>query len=481
MRASSIAASLLLAACPGWWNLPRLTADDGTSTGPASTGDPATSTGPDAASTGAPTTGALSTGDGSGGATGTSAPAECRADPDCEQAPALFCVAGECRGCAQTDDPDAACLGRDPATPACAPSGACVECTATNTAQCDGFTPHCDPDTSACVSCTAHEHCPDSACNLVSGACMPSENVLWADSAADCMKGTGSADAPFCELSSATAAIENGDPSAGWTLKLTGEFTNFGLTKGMVVAMVPSGPDPATIVGAGDLSFFGVFEATAFFDRLVLRDGYGIFCAGGVVYLDRSVVTANQIGAELNGCAFKARRSVLHGNGRGLSAEGTSVVELINAFVTDNGPGTTGGIELTTDSELRAVFSSVIANFVDDPANVTSLRCDASSSAELRSSIVMASGTDQIACANVDLSYSALTQGATGGDTNVKANPIDIAQWFAPPSAGIYRPFPGAPLATVGRWQAGDPPIDFDGDARVAIPDADEWPGADRP
>src|SRR5690606_4902631 len=37
---------------------------------------------------------------------------------------------------------------------------------------CTGETPYCNPDTNACEACSFHAHCPDSACNVFTGACL---------------------------------------------------------------------------------------------------------------------------------------------------------------------------------------------------------------------------------------------------------------------------------------------------------------------
>src|SRR6202000_2310948 len=53
-----------------------------------------------------------------------------------------------CAGCVT----DADC--KDPAHPACEPTGACGQCSSTNSALCKGATPVCDVTSGDCVLCT---------------------------------------------------------------------------------------------------------------------------------------------------------------------------------------------------------------------------------------------------------------------------------------------------------------------------------------
>ncbi|MBI4951596.1 MAG: DUF11 domain-containing protein [Myxococcales bacterium] len=74
---------------------------------------------------------------------------ECDTDAECSgNAPHCDPVTHTCVGCAS----DADCP--DPAAPACQPSGACGECSATNDTRCDGDTPVCDTGAGVCALCT---------------------------------------------------------------------------------------------------------------------------------------------------------------------------------------------------------------------------------------------------------------------------------------------------------------------------------------
>jgi uncharacterized repeat protein (TIGR01451 family)/MYXO-CTERM domain-containing protein len=74
---------------------------------------------------------------------------QCDADAQCSGTkPHCDPTTHVCVGCAS----DADC--KDPAHPACEPTGACGQCSATNSAQCSGATPVCDVTSGDCVLCT---------------------------------------------------------------------------------------------------------------------------------------------------------------------------------------------------------------------------------------------------------------------------------------------------------------------------------------
>ncbi len=74
---------------------------------------------------------------------------------------------GTCTGCTT----DAQCSGT---TPACQPSGVCGECSATNTSQCTGATPNCDTTTGTCVACINDTQCSGATpkCNASNNTCV---------------------------------------------------------------------------------------------------------------------------------------------------------------------------------------------------------------------------------------------------------------------------------------------------------------------
>ena len=90
---------------------------------------------------------------------------QCTTSTNCSGATPV-CTGGTCVGC--TSDSD--CSG---STPACQPSGACGECSATNSTQCTGATPACLTSTATCVECVANGDCAaPSTCDTTTHTCV---------------------------------------------------------------------------------------------------------------------------------------------------------------------------------------------------------------------------------------------------------------------------------------------------------------------
>ena len=104
---------------------------------------------------------------------GTTGPMGCTEDADCGTGDPLeaFCVDDVCTHCGMKDDGDAACAEIYPASPVCV-GESCEQCTAANDTACMGDTPVCDEATMTCVGCTDHAQCPETACDLSTGACI---------------------------------------------------------------------------------------------------------------------------------------------------------------------------------------------------------------------------------------------------------------------------------------------------------------------
>jgi len=81
---------------------------------------------------------------------------QCVAATSCSGTTPVCGTTDKCQACAADTD----CAGlSDLARAACAASGACVQCTATNATKCTGTTPACDTTTNNCVQCTSAAYC----------------------------------------------------------------------------------------------------------------------------------------------------------------------------------------------------------------------------------------------------------------------------------------------------------------------------------
>ncbi|MBC8067572.1 MAG: hypothetical protein IAG13_04490, partial [Deltaproteobacteria bacterium] len=112
---------------------------------------------------------------------------------------APYCAAGLCTGC-QAAGGDDFCAAVDGALPQCHPTwDHCVECF--DDTPCTGGS--VCTTSFECGGCTEHEQCPDSACDLLTGACMEPDREIWVDDdAAICDEGSNGASAgnPVCSL-----------------------------------------------------------------------------------------------------------------------------------------------------------------------------------------------------------------------------------------------------------------------------------------
>lgn len=155
---------------------------------------------------------------------------ECLSDTNCTSPNAPICdpTTKACVACST----DAGCAAKDPSTPACSTSGACVACTATNETACKGSTPACDPTTNTCVQCTESADCssPTAVCDTSTktcvqcleaadcpsgGACNPTTHTCVAcNSSADCASVTPICTNNTCGACTTDAACKAKDPAA---------------------------------------------------------------------------------------------------------------------------------------------------------------------------------------------------------------------------------------------------------------------------
>ncbi|MFY0531584.1 hypothetical protein [Nannocystis pusilla] len=113
---------------------------------------------------------------------------------------------------------DTTCSDVDAATPVCDPeSGKCVECTVEDASACAGETPVCDAESGTCVGCSEHAQCPNTACDIETGACFPDEPgaiVFVENKLGGCgVAPAGTEEDPFCSLSEAAEVLQESQPT----------------------------------------------------------------------------------------------------------------------------------------------------------------------------------------------------------------------------------------------------------------------------
>ena len=415
---------------------------------------------------------------------------------------------GECQpGAAGVVDPT--CSGLDPSRPYCSPaghcvdctelpscgpplpacdpgSGLCVECVPGDAAACTGDAPVCDAATQTCVACTAHDQCPESACDFFTGACFPADSVFWLNRYdPNCKPGIGSEDEPFCALADAAAAIAAaGQPV---TLKIhQGSYSGALVvpTKQELALLNIDAPLGLVALAGGGAGLLDLKSgAKVIADGLTLRAnpaGHGVIATNANLWLDRCEISDNQgLGLALTATVAELRRSVITNNGqRGVDVAG-GALRLLNTFVTFNGKVEKGGGIVAHDlATVDVLYSTLIANEAA-AGFAANLRCDEDQGwkVDVRNSVIVAKAGDSLDCP-ATISTSALDRDPAG-DGNLSIS-FDALLGFFTVKGGVYAAKAGTALATVARWAHGDPTTDYEGDPRPGRDGASDYAGADR-
>ncbi len=417
---------------------------------------------------------------------------DCTKDADCGDADAPFCVDSACAACDAAPDPGAACAGKDAGAPVC-DDGACVECSADDKALCQGNKPVCGAD-NTCGACTEHPECPETACNLETGACFAPEHAIYVDRTSPCDVGDGSMAAPFCKISQAFDKMLADDVSLGWTIKIkSGNYVEEPLVvpDGSLVVMTSwDGIQPKIRATPGSGPTLTVSNATKLYiDRLAfnVNDEFsGVVCASADVWIDGSRMASNAgQGYESTECDTRIRNSVIFQNkSGGLASYGAGQTWITNTYVTSNGTQVLddyGGLRSAQGNEMHVRYSTVVNNLT--ASGPRSLHCtpDAAPTVVRNSVLIAFGGMNSVDCAGGTFTNSALDEGAIDGDTNLVATVMDIMNFFNPQNSGVYTALPGTGLDGLALWTAGDPVIDFDGTARVNAEGMPDFAGADKP
>jgi hypothetical protein len=389
---------------------------------------------------------------------GTTGPMPCVGNDDCSDVAAPFCepVSGECVACDGTDDPDAACAGLDPALPLCV-GGTCVQCTAAASEACTGKTPVCDDASNTCVPCTEHVQCGGAACNLFTGACLPADAVVHV--------GAGQ---EYATLSAAVMSFAAG--AEGTIIVHAGASYDESITVGggsvlafLAADLGPMVEPPRWIRSAGTQPQLTVTDATVLMDGMQVSSNAsdvppGVVVDGGRAWMDRSRIIQNA--------------------GGGIVAQSAADLVLRNCFV--------GGDEsdvdaVVVDDATASILYATVGGGNGSFGMARALSCTAGSDVTIRNSILAAlDDIPELACSMATVSYSA-SETAIAGTDNVTLGSVQ-GGWFTNYSTGDFTlAAPPASVTTAAQWQAGDPLVDIDGNARPGIDGLADVAGADVP
>jgi hypothetical protein len=400
-------------------------------------------------------------------------------DPTCADAdPSTpYCAAGRCVSCLDGGGDDY-CAGSIAAeTPACdAAAGSCVACDEVARSVCGGISPVCG-DTGACVACTEHAECPDTACHLsdndpLVGACFEPSEVIWVDTTAIC-PGLGTEMSPSCSLNGTLGSLPDGAvnviklvaPPAPIQVRATasGAFTVaiVGVEGVPVLSGDPTSAGGALVVGG---------SALAYVHNLRLNGNplsHGLTCTGAEVWLTDSEIRGNAGWGifDTGPCNLALRRGTLHHNTLGGIRVIGGTLGLDNATIAVNGNGSAGpAIDLQFGS-LDILYSTIAGN---DGGGSDSLTCNATTGS-IRNSIVQGvnSFSIELDCFDLDMEHNALDNSNFANGTNVQV-PLYAPIQFVDPANGDFRlqAPPLSPFGDIALWVDGDPLFDADGSER---------------
>ena len=341
--------------------------------------------------------------------------------------------------------PDEACAGLDEATPLCV-DDTCVQCTAEDASACSGTTPLCSAESNTCVACSFHEECQaigSPACNLATGACFDPDAVTEVS------------------LSSANAiqnAINAVSDGAEHAVVITGGSGLHTITVdgGKTIAIVSDSTTVRSIQGNSGAPGLRVTSnnTSVFLHRIRLfgnTDDAGIeVTSGASLFADSTQVAQNA--------------------GGGITlASGTSA-QLRNCMVAGEG-GNPGQPAITaTGADLELLYSTLGLDF-NNGGSV--LECSGGS-VSVRNSVIVSEasgGGSEIDCPGATVENSA------------EETTLSPTTWFPQFATGDYSLSAAgqSQFADVAVWEDGDPPFDFDGDARPNVDGTADYAGADFP
>ena len=373
----------------------------------------------------------------------TTGPTGCQGPADCVDPALPFCVDEFCVACSATATPDDACAELDPGLPLCI-DDACVQCSDDDASACSGATPLCDALANTCVACEFHEQCQDigsPACNFITGACFDPEAVSEVNA------GTGGA---------VQAAIDEVANGAEHAIVITGD-----------------GAEQTIVVDAGKtIAIVSNNTSTKDIDGNEGAPTLTVTGAGTTVFLHRIRLTLNGddvgVAVQTPAALFADSSQVSQNTGGGISIATGASAQLRNCMVAGDGGDPGVPAVTSTGGTLNILYSTLGLDFNNGGPT---LECSGGT-VTVRNSIVVSDSSvagSALQCPGADIQAS-FVDNDSGADI-----------WFASMSTGSYHLTAAgqAQFVDVAVWEDGDPPFDFDGDARPAVDGSPDYAGAD--
>lgn len=394
-------------------------------------------------------------------------------DEDCEAIDfaRAYCFESQCVGCTDAGG-DAFCGAFDPDVPFCnEATDRCESCANAAAGFCSGTSPICG-DSGACVPCTEHEQCPDSACHIAPGdplvgECFDEVNVVWVNGNSIC-PGLGTEASPSCSLAQALTTFL---PGESWVVHVIGaNYDEHVIAADATVALLGQGA--VSVLGEPGLddASLSIESGFVYLQGVRVRDNlqsHGIVCDSGTLWMDQSEVRDNaEYGIYLTSpCDVTVRRASVHDNAGGGIRQFGGTLQLDNAAVAGNGDGVSGPGINAQYSDIHILYSTIAGN---DGVGDDSIQC-LEATGSVRNSIVqgLETGSVDIDCFVFDFATNAIDTMAFVGADGVPVDAYD-PQWFVDPDQGDFR-IVNAPFTQFGNvavWNSGDPPNDADGTPR---------------
>jgi len=408
-----------------------------------------------------------------------------------------YCVENECVSCEDLD-----CSEVEPEKPTCAVNlGLCVECQ--QHSDCESLDePACNTLTATCEPCDSHDQCPATACNLETGQCFPTENVLYVDNTpedpggcSDAKPNWGTAPAEaVCTLQNAMSRLDVGVPT---TIKIKNGAKPQNLPStvpegNFIVAIVHYGntipslvlafTDPAVTVSAGNKVFM---NRISIYNSPMPASDPLIECAGQAVgaslWLERQRIFSGKTAIRANNCAVHIRRSTITANsgggvGGGVDVDGANAalakLWIENSYLTENNGGKFGAVRLGGVVDGSILYSTIALN----KSGLAPVECINGWGGKLtvRNSALMSDGTTiGPGCIDAELITNAVDLEAL--------SKADITEFFSGFAEGVFQAKIGGALKEQAMWKLGDPRVDYDGTPRPTEPGTADYAGADRP
>ena len=376
-------------------------------------------------------------------------------DPACgTEGDEIFCSdSGACVDCSGVADGNAACLAYNADLPICVGTS-CAECG--EDADCPLDNPVCGDDNS-CGPCNAHASCPDSACNLETGACMDADPVIYVNGQTG-NDDSGDGQTPGTAFATIQHAIDSVAALGTATVKVQSvpaDYVEVVSVQGKTIALIGDG-NPE-LIGNGGSGLSLLSGATVFVAGFTIRGATfeGVNCNGPTLWLDDSTIFNNGThGVAVTGSCDATLRNVMISGHTGLGQ-------------TDN--------EINNAGDLTLSYSTVVGVGNGEP----SLACSGGTTT-VSNSILLSETADSEACGGASFETTAMNHSSNAGiGSTTNVGPL-MPSWFLNFGTGDLHlsgdgsttPFDG--LASLG---PGDLATDIDGHERPAM----GYVGADEP